>query len=433
MESFLSDARLRAFRRELTPLNTAAARAASKAPLEELCFDAARAGRLQHKFSLEIPTLPACDQKASGRCWIFAGLNLLREKIAKEHNLENLELSQNYLCFYDHLEKAHTFYRHILETADSPLEDRYVSMLMNLPVGDGGWWEYFAGLCRKYGVVPRDAMPETYQSEHTDDMNNLLNMQLRRDALTLRKAPEDRREALIDAMLGRVYRILAICLGTPPETFDFEYVDRDRTYHAARSLTPRSFYDRFIGRNLDNIVSLLNAPIPSVPFHTTCYTKGEESIYGVYPAKRLNLPLEEFKAAVLRQLQDGDPVWFVCDCDYFGSKKEGIWDTELFDYERFLGIEPPLGKGDLLETRQCSLNHAMLLTGVNLVDGVPDRWKIQNSWGQSDGNQGYFLMSDSWFDRYVFTASIDRNYLTEEENAQFDQEAQVLPPWHVLG
>ena len=430
MESFLSDARLRAFRRELTPLNAAAARAASSAPLDDLCF---AASRVPHTFSLEIPTLPACDQKASGRCWIFAGLNLLREKIAREHKLENLELSQNYLCFYDHLEKAHTFYRHILETADSPLEDRYVSMRMNLPVGDGGWWEYFAGLCRKYGVVPKEAMPETYQSEHTDDMNNLLNRQLRRDALVLRRAPEDQQEALVNAMLGRVYRLLAICLGTPPETFDFEYVDRDRNYHAARGLTPQTFYDRFIGRNLDNIVSLLNAPIPSVPFHTTCYTKGEESIFGVYPPKRLNLPLEEFKAAVLRQLRDGDPVWFVCDCDYYGSKKEGIWDTELFDYEHFLGIEPPLGKGDLLGTRQCSLNHAMLLTGVNLVDGLPDRWKIQNSWGQEDGNRGYFVMSDRWFDRYVFTASIDRKYLTAEENAQFDQEAQVLPPWHVLG
>ena len=414
-----------------------ATKAASKTSINDICYDTQHAKLMNHKFSVDIPTMGACNQKASGRCWIFAGLNILREKLAKDLKLEDFELSQSYLSFYDHLEKANTFLEHIIETSNQPLEDRYVSMLLSAPVGDGGWWEYFVGLCQKYGVVPKEAMPETHQSGSSDSMNMLINMQLRKDAVILRrelsagKTPDEVRE-LKTEMLSRIYNVLAICLGTPPEAFDFEYVDKDKAYHADRDLTPQDFYDRYIGRNLTDIVSILNAPIPSAPFYKTYYTAGEESIYGKYPAKRLNLPMDEFKAAVIRQLQDGDLVWFVCDCDYYGNQEEGIWDTGLYDYQTLFGLDFELDKGDLLDYRQCSLNHAMVLTGVNLVDGKPDKWKIQNSWGTEKADKGYFIMSDAWFDRYVFTASIDRKYLTEEQNKLFDQEALVLPPWNVL-
>ncbi len=430
---------LKAFRKNHSScaVSRLAARAVSKTGINDICYDTEHARQMNHKFSVDIPTMEACNQKASGRCWIFAALNILRETMARNLNLEAFELSQNYFSFYDHLEKANTFLQHIIETAQSPLEDRYVSMLLSAPIGDGGWWEYFVGLCNKYGAVPKEAMPETHQSSNSDTMNMLLNMQLRKDALVLRreiaagKTDEEIRQ-LKNNMLSRVYHVLAICLGTPPETFDFEYVDRDRNYHADRSLTPQGFYDKYIGRNLDDIVSILNAPTPAAPFYKTYYTAGEESIYGKYQSKRLNLPMEEFKAAVLRQLQAGEPVWFVCDCDYYGSQTEGIWDTGLYDYETLFGLDLVLDKGDLLDFRQCSLNHAMLLTGVNLVDGKPDKWKIQNSWGIEKGQKGYFIMSDQWFDRYVFTASIDRKYLTETQCALFDQDAIVLPPWNVL-
>ena len=431
---------LTAFRRHHRedPLSRTAAGAVSRTPIDQVCWNQQQASHMTHTFSLEIPTLEACDQKASGRCWIFAALNLLREKVAKDLDLENFQLSQNYIAFYDHLEKANTFLENILSTAGDPLDDRYVSRLLALPVGDGGWWEYFVGLCVKYGTVPQEAMPDTYQSCHTESMNTILNMQLRKDALVLRTAKnqgedETRLRQRKQLMLDRVYHFLALCLGEPPETFDFEYVGRDKVYHAHRDLTPESFYARFIGRNVENIVSILNAPIPSVPFYRTCYTLGEESIYGSYQAKRLNLPIEDFKAAVIRQLRAGEPVWFVCDCDYYGSQKEGIWDTVLYDYESLFGLDLQMEKGDLLDLRQCSLNHAMVFTGVNLVDGRPDKWKIQNSWGTEKAREGYFVCSDSWFDRYVYTASIDRKYLTPEENRLFDQEPMILAPWNVLG
>lgn len=423
---------------ENDPISRIAGRAVSKTGVNDICYDTRQARKMNYKFSVDIETLPAANQKASGRCWIFAGLNILREKIAKALNLEDFELSQNYLSFYDHLEKANTFLEHVIDTAAAPLEDRYVSMLLSAPVGDGGWWEYFVGLCNKYGVCPKEAMPETHQSSNTDNLNMLLNMQLRKDARQLRQAlaagtPVEQVREKKQAILCRVYNLLTIFLGTPPKTFDFEYVDKDRVYHADRDLTARTFYDRYIGTDLDQIVSILNAPMDSVPYYRTYYTAGEESIFGTYQAKRLNLPMEEFKAAVVRQLQAGELVWFVCDCDYYGSMAEGIWDTGLYDYETPFGLDLQMEKGDLLEYRQCSLNHAMVLTGVNLVDGRPDKWKIQNSWGTEKGNKGYFIMSDAWFDRYVYTASIAMKHLTEQQQAQFRQEPTVMPPWNVLG
>ena len=419
------------------PIGQIAARAVSKTSVEQVCYVTPAAARMNHKFSIDIPTLPAANQNSSGRCWIFAALNLLREKIARDLDLEEFELSQSYISFYDHLEKANTFLEHILETAGEPLDQRYVTMLLTAPLGDGGWWEYFVGLCKKYGVCPKAAMPETYQSGHSETMNLLLNRQLRRDALTLRQAaaageslPQLRERK--KEMLNRCYRILSICLGTPPQQFDFEYVDRRRRYHLEERLTPLGFYDQYLGQELEQIVSILNAPSPSIPFYQVYYTQGEESIFGAYQSRRLNLPMEEFKAAVLRQLEAGEPVWFVCDCDYSGSMEEGIWDPALYNCEELFQLDWEMDKGALLEYRQCTLNHAMLLTGVNLRDGTPTQWKIQNSWGEEKGRKGYFTMSDAWFDRYVFTASIHRRYLTQRQNELLEQAPVVLPPWNVL-
>ena len=268
-------------------------------------------------------------------------------------------------------------------------------------------------------------------------MNLLLNRQLRVDASVLRKriasgASEGEIEALETEMLRRVYKFLVICLGTPPERFDFEYVDRDGDYHANRNLTPAAFYETYLGKNLEQTVSILNAPVENLPFYRTYVTPREESICGAHRAKRLNLPMDEFKAAVLRQLQAGEPVWFVCDCDYHLSMEDGIWDTALYDYETAFGLDLTLDKGKLLQYRQTSLNHAMLLTGVNLRDGVPDKWKIQNSWGAEKGRDGYFVMSDRWFDQYVFTASIDWEFLTRRQQELFRQVPVECPLWSVL-
>ena len=268
-------------------------------------------------------------------------------------------------------------------------------------------------------------------------MNMLLNMQLRQDALDLRQAVAEGRSetevrAMKDRMLSRAYNILAICLGNPPESFDFEYVDKDKAYHADRNLTPVGFYDKYIAADIENIVSILNAPAPSKPFGRTYVISHEESVYGVSPVKSLNIPMEDFKAAVIRQLQGGDPIWFSCDCHPFGDREEGIWDTGLYDYATPFGLELHMDKGQLLESHESAPNHAMLLTGVNLVDGKADKWKIQNSWGTDRADKGYFIMSDDWFDKYVYFASIDKKYLTQEQRDLYEQEPIVLAPWDVL-
>ncbi len=439
MDNSISLENIREYRKSYldNPISKIMTKAVSKAGVNDICYDTEHAAKMNHKFSVDVPTMAATNQKSSGRCWIFAALNILREKIAKDLNLADFELSQSFISFYDHLEKANTFLEHVIETAASPTEDRYVDRILANPVGDGGWWEFFVGLCRKYGVVPKEAMPETQQSGSSASMNMLLNMQLREDALVLRREiaagkPEDEVRSLKNGMLSRVYNIIAICLGNPPESFDFEYVDKDKNYHADRNLTPREFYSKYLGTELENIVSILNAPTASKPFYKTYVISHEESIYGSNPVKSLNLPMEEFKAAVIRQLQAGEPIWFSCDCHPYGNREEGIWDTGIYDYVTPFGLELKMDKGEMLEYHQSAPNHAMLLTGVNLVDGKPDKWKIQNSWGTDKANKGYYIMSDDWFDKYVYFASVDRKYLTREQDTLFEQEPVVLPPWDVL-
>ena len=438
LQSITSES-LQAFRKQFAEntVSQVAARAASKAPINDICYDREQAKKMNFKFSLEVPTMSACNQKSSGRCWIFAAMNVLREKVAKDLNLDSFELSQSYISFYDHLEKANSFLEHVITTADAPLEDRYVTHLLSHVSGDGGWWEYFVGLCLKYGLVPKEAMPETYQSSNTATMNSLIATQLREDALVLRReiadgtAPEQVRSRK-ESMLSRIYNILAICLGNPPETFDFEYVDKNKTYHADRNLTPRAFYEKYAAQDIENIVSLLNAPTPSKPFGKTYVLDREESIYGVSPVKSLNVPMADFKAAVIRQLQAGEPIWFTCDCHPYGCREEGIWDTGIYDYVTPFGMDLHMDKGQRLDYRESLPNHAMLLCGVNLVEGQPDKWKVQNSWGTDKADKGYFIMSDRWFDEYVFFACIDRKYLTPEQNRQYDQDPIVLPPWDSL-
>ncbi len=422
---------------QFNPISKIATKAVSKTSVNDICYDTEHAKKMNHKFSVDVPTMPATNQKSSGRCWIFAALNILREKVAKDLNLANFELSQSYISFYDHLEKANSFLEHVIETAEMPTDDRYVTHILSTPVGDGGWWEFFVGLCKKYGAVPKDAMPETQQSSNTASMNMLLNMQLREDAMVLRREIAAGKDAqsirsLKNEMLKRAYNIIAICLGNPPETFDFEYVDKDGKYHADRDLTPCAFYDKYIGRDIENIVSILNAPAPSKPFNKTYLISHEESVYGCSPVKALNIPMDEFKAAVIRQLQAGDLVWFSCDCHPYGNRDEGIWDTGIYDYETPFGLDLKMDKGEMLEFHQSAPNHAMVLTGVNLVDGKPDKWKIQNSWGSEKADKGYFIMSDDWFDKFVYFASIDKKFLTEEQKNLYEQEPVVLAPWDVL-
>ena len=418
-------------------LSQVATKAVSKIDLKDACYNIPAAAKMNHKFSIEVQTLPVTNQKSSGRCWIFSGLNILREKIAKKLNLENFELSQNYISFYDHLEKSNSFLELMIECADKPLNDAALAEYLRYPLGDGGWWEMFVALSKKYGVVPKEAMPETHQSSNTGEMNYLICRQLRQDAMMLRNAIADKKapEEIHDMkllMLREIYNLLCICLGNPPESFDFEYVDKDKNYHADRNLTPKQFYDKYLGDDLEQIISVINAPVEDKPFGKPFIMPSTSIMPEGKPLKMLNLAVEDIKAALIKQLQAGDIAWFCCDCGHFGDRKEGIWAADLYDYDTPFSLDYHMTKGEMMQYREISPAHAMVITGVNLVDGKPDKWKIENSWGPETPNKGYYIMSDEWFDRYFYTASINRKYLTEEQCKAFDQEAPVLDHWDPL-
>lgn len=393
--------------------------------------------QMLHRFSNELPTMTVTAQKQTGRCWLFAALNLIRENIAKENNLEFFECSQSYAAFWDKFERVNYFYESILATADHEVGDRTVQYLLQTGVQDGGQWDMFVNLVKKYGIVPKDAMPETKQSSASGDMNRLLNEKIRGDAAHLRRmvaehATDAEIASVKDTLLRQAYGFLCSCYGEPPKTFDFEYVDRDNVYHVERNHTPQTFAEKYVGDMLSNYVSIINAPTQDKPYHHVYTVELLGNVVEGDPVRHLNLPMDEFKALVLQQLGDGEPVWFGSDISYFGSRPHGVWDDGSFDYTSVTGFTMETTKAERLDHCISAMNHAMVLTGVNLCDGAPNRWKIENSWGDETGNKGYYVCSDTWFDQYVFQAVIHKKYLAQYEAVLAEPLVQ-LKPWDPMG
>ena len=421
------------------PLRQAMTSALYQSDLSKLLCAPASSRDLSFKFSIDIKTMKATDQKSSGRCWLFAAANVLREYVAKQLNLEQFELSQSYLAFWDKFERCNYFFEVILETAELPLTDRTVNYILNDGgVSDGGQWDMFASILRKYGVVPKDAMPETFQSGHTGALNGVLRRFLRKYALVLRDMvqqgaqPQTIQEKKRE-LLAKCWSFLASCYGEPPAVFDFEYVDKDGLYHRDSTLTPISFRDKYFGGFIDDCVSLINAPTDDKPYDKLYTVKYLGNVVEDKGVRHLNLTMDELKTAVLRQLQAGEIVWFGSDCGKYGDRAAGIWDDQTFRVELITGLDEDMSKKDMLDSCESRMNHAMCLTGVNIgEDGKPNRWKIENSWGTDRLYDGYFMASDSWFDRFVYQAVVHKKYLGEKA-AIFDTEPIVLEPWDPIG
>ena len=411
--------------------------ALSKSDLNAVAYVPQNGFAMKLQFSVEIPTLEVTNQQASGRCWLFAATNVLRERIAKELNLEKFELSQSYLAFWDKFERANYFLESILETANLPADDRTVSFVLATGVHDGGQWDMFANIVEKYGVVPKDVYNETYQSCHTNSMNHYLNRNLKICAAKLRAmvaegSPEAEIQAAKSEMLGRVYGFLCSCYTEPPRTFDFEYVDKDKNYHIEKGMTPASFCEKYVGDLLKKTVSVIHAPTKDKPYHKTYTIRMLGNVVGGREVRHLNLTMDEFKAAVIAQMQAGKVVWFGSDVGKFGEREKGVWDDQSFDAALLTGLDMEISKADALDYGFSAMNHAMVLTGVQLEDGRPVRWKIENSWGDANGEKGYYVCSDSWFDQYVFQAAVEREYLGDLA-ALADQTPTVLEPWDPMG
>ena len=375
-------------------------------------------------FSVEVPTMKVTNQLQSGRCWIFSSMNVLREIIAKKYKIDQFELSQNYVAFYDKLEKCNWFMNCVLEQIDQPYDDRTLQWLLDNGVGDGGQWDMVVSLVKKYGICPKTAMPETYQSSHTHDMNGLLNKRLRKFASEAKALKPEKREELRTKVLAECYTLIADCFGLPPKSFTFEYVDSKKKYHSVSDVTPKEFYEKYLGEDLDRYAVIINAPTEDKPYHKMYSVKYIGNVVSGNEIRYLNLPMNEFKKAVIAQLKDGKPVWFGCDCVKDGNRQSGLWDDQQFDYEHTFDMDLSMTKEEMLNTRYSAMNHAMVLTGVNLVKGKPTRWKIENSWGDKTANKGYYIASDSWFDKYMYVVAINKKYLSEKAKAALAAEPQ---------
>lgn len=419
------------------PVKPVTAHAIARSGLQAAAFRNESLREIRPVFSIDIKTMPVTNQKASGRCWLFAGLNLLRENVANQFNLEEFELSQNYLAFWDKFEKANYFLESVLQTLDEPTEGRLVSWLMT-SYQDGGQWDMFVNLVDKYGVVPKQAMPETFHSEGTGIFNYILNTKLRQGAAELRRlyrsgAEPDQLADYKQTVVAALYGTLCQCFGEPPATFTWEFVDKDKQYFCHPDLTPQDFCRRFITLQLDETVSIIHAPTQDKPFGRTFTVKYINNVVGGKPILYLNMAMPDFKQLVLKQMQDGQVVWFGSDVGHGGDRESGAWFSDLYDYEGILGLDLSLSKEDMLDYRHSAMNHAMVLTGVNLADGQPNRWKIENSWGDKNGQKGYYIANDSWFDRYVYQAVIQKKYLTDEQLKALETKPIELEPWDPMG
>ena len=392
-----------------------------------------------HQFSINLKQGEITNQKSSGRCWMFAALNTMRFEIIKKLNLETFELSQNYPLFWDKLEKANYFLENILATLDEPTNGRMIAWLLSSPLGDGGQWDMFCGLVEKYGVVPKDAMPENACSSATGEMDKFLTLKLREYACSLRAmhakgCSMDELAAKKEGMLSTIYRMLAICLGEPPRKVTLQVRDKDDNFLRDSDLTPQEFYKKYVGWDLSKCVSLINAPTADKPFGRTFTVKFLGSVHEGRPVKYLNLTSDALKRAAIAQLKDGRPVWFGSDVGQWLVRAGGIMDTEALEMGQLFDTEFPMTKAERLDYGESLMTHAMVLMGVNLDDeGKPTLWRVENSWGKDAGKDGYYIMTDKWFDEFTYQVVVDEKYLTDEEREQLKQEPITLEPWDPMG
>lgn len=389
-------------------------------------------------FSLELATGKVSNQKQSGRCWMFAALNTFRHKLLQSFQLKDFELSQNHTFFWDKYEKANYFYENILATAAEEVTSRNVAFLLQTPQQDGGQWDMIVSLFQKYGVVPKTAMPESTNSSSSRELNTLLNKKLRKDAKILRQLVTDGQskaaiQEVKEQLLQEVYNFLAISLGTPPSTFDFEYRDEEKNYHLEQKLTPLTFFEKYVGVDLNEYVSIINAPTADKPYNRSYTVSMLGNVVGGKEVRYLNLDMASFKKLAIAQLEQGESVWFGCDVGQSSTRDTGIMALDVFAFDDVFELEFEMSKAERLDFGESLMTHAMVLTGVDIIDGQPTKWKVENSWGDKVGDKGFFVMSDAWMDEFTYQIVVRKDLLTAEQLAAFEAQPQVLAPWDPMG
>ena len=406
--------------------------------VNEVALDHSIVTGAEHTFSTLLDDWSVTNQARSGRCWMFAGLNMFRVESKGMLNVKQFEFSQNYVMFWDKLERANFLLEGVIETADRPVDDRTVAWLLARGVEDGGQWDMFVNLVRKHGVVPKSVMPETESSSNTARMNTMLNYQYRQGAKRIRDLYAG--EAGVDEMrdskqecLNAIYQILSIHLGTPPSRFFWQWRDKDNQFQRDGELTPREFADKYVVTPMDDYVCLVHDPRETSPEGRTFTIQYLGNVVDGGGVKYLNVDIELIKSIAQRMLEEGKPVWMGCDTGKQMHRDLGLWDAGLFDYAGVYGADFSLDKAARLEYHQTRMTHAMLFTGVDVVDGKPRRWRVENSWDDKVGDKGFCLMNDSWFAEYMFEIAAPKSYLPQELQDAWDMAPIKLPPWDPMG
>ena len=429
---------------------------------------------LPREFSVELKQGSITNQKHSGRCWMFASLNTLRYELMHKWNLDDFEFSESYLFFWDKIEKANAYLENVLATLDEKVDSRVFESINYGPIDDGGWWQMFVNLVNKYGLVPKSAYPDSQNATDSDSFVQYINTKLREFACELREAHkngvalEELREMKVRD-LETVYRMTTIALGEPPAKFDFfartkddddkkdekknenkdsekageekkdDKDDKPKTGKDERpmireyGITPLEFAKKYVPVDVNDFVTLCNSPMERTPFNKRYQLKYSTNVAETEELEFVNVPLEVFKKAAVAQLSDGHPIWFACDCTQFSLRDSGFFDPAVVRVDQLFDVEFTFDKAKGLEYMDIPGNHAMTFTGVNLDEnGNPDRWKIENSWGKDAGEDGYYVGSADWFDRYVTEVIINKKYLDEATLAILKQESVMLEPWEPL-
>ena len=413
---------------EGTPSDKALRNALNSTPMNVLAASAEQIAMIDTHFSDQVVTKGRTDQKSSGRCWLFTGMNVLRSRMIQKHDLGAFTLSQNYLFFYDQLEKANLFLQGIIDTRDLPLEDRKVDWLFANPISDGGQFTGVSNLVMKYGVVPSEVMPETLSANNTSAMRSQLSNKLREDGLALRAAKPKEVQALKVSMLKEIYRMLALCLGVPPTEFTWARYNAKGEFVSEKTYTPKGFYEEFIGEDLENnYIMVMNNP--AVEYGKVYEIEYDRHVYDGQNWVYLNLPIEKIKEMAIASIKDNTALYFSCDVGKFLDRTRGIADLKNFDYESLMGVSFGMDKKQRIQTHASGSTHAMTLIAVDIKDGQPVKWMVENSWGATSGYQGNIIMTDEWFNEYMFRLVVEKKYVPADVMALMNQKPILLPSW----
>ncbi len=439
MSTGVTEAQIEEFRKSFDsdPSATIAQNAVSNADLSTLALRRELVQNMDFSFSTKLDEWNATNQRRSGRCWLFAALNLFRVGAMKKMNVKSFEFSQAHIHFWDKLERANHFLEAILETSDRPIDDRTIHFLLSDPIGDGGQWNMAMNLIRKHGLVPMSAYPESHSSSNTRSMNTVLKDILRTTASEIRGILDgggSNNEARNhkEGRMKEIWRVLCIHLGTPPEKFDWQWRDKENEFHRKGTMTPLEFVDEYVEVDWEEYICIVNDPRNE--YYRTYTVDFLQNVAGGPPVVYLNVPSDEMKDITQRLLEDGVPVWMGCDVGKNMARKRGLWDAELYDLKGLYGIQFGMEKADRLRYGQTMMTHAMLFTGVDVVDGRPRRWRVENSWGSEDsGEKGFYVMNDNWYDEHMFEIAAPKEYLTDEMKSGLKGDPIVLSAWDPMG